>query len=189
MFQVPLHDWINLIHRVIISFCFPASQGTSCIVPKSIFNLLPTGESLKAIMVATHRQTTAQCSAEGEKARKGFLNRHPSTPKEPMRPDVDTLSLCNNSSTCPTVRRYRAFANHCLLSKKPSYRLSHQILNKKRPQKVWVSQLREVEVPIVRVQNFPYMCHCSRNLQDTKGEQPQFLGALSRLVTCSTLIC
>lgn len=135
MFQIPLHDWIHVIHRVIISFCFLTSQGTSCRVPKPIFNLLPVGESLKAIMVATHRLLPSALLKERTPG-KDFLNRHPHTPKEPMHPDVATLSLCNNSSTCPIVRRYRGFANHCHLSKKPSYRLSHQILNKRRPQKV-----------------------------------------------------
>lgn len=42
---------------------------------------------------------------------------------------------------------------------------------------------------MVKVQNFLYMCHCSRDSQDMKGEQPQSLGALSRLATRSTLIC
>lgn len=135
MFQIPLHDWIHVIHRVIISFFLSYISGYILQSPKPIFNLLPMGESLKAIMVATHRLLPSALLKERTPG-KGFLNHHPHTPKEPMHPDVATLSLCNNSSTRPIVRRYRAFANHCHLSRKPSYRLFHQILNKRRPQKV-----------------------------------------------------
>lgn len=71
---------------------------------------------------------------------------------------------------------YGAFSNHCLLVKKPSYRLSHQILSKRRLQ-IGFPELRGVEDPITRGQNFSSMCHCSRDLQEMKGEQPAASGS------------